>query len=163
MNKQLKKIYLLMAAVLLVGASGCKKNGDSEEGDTATAFADKKWVVQRMELTPAIDLDGDGHADSDMMAFSDPCRLDDITVFKSDGNIVVNEGSLRCDEDDAQEYISGTWSYDRGSKKLTISEEGEEASEVEVLETTDQRLRVKQSTRTEDGTVYSVTITFKRT
>ena len=162
MNKQLKKIYLLMSVVLLAGASACKKNGADEGGDTSTAFAGKKWTVQRMELTPAIDLDGDGHADSDMMAFSEPCRLDDITIFKSDGSIVVNEGNLRCEEDDAQEYVSGTWSYDSSSKQLTISERGEEPSVVEVLEANDQQLRLKQSTQTGDGTVFSVTITFKR-
>ncbi len=163
MNKQSKVTYLLLATTLLIiGASACKKSENGGSGGSSADFAGKRWVVQSMVLSPAFDLDGDGQPDNDMMAFTEPCELDNVTVFRKDGKVVIDQGALRCDEEADQEQVTGTWVYDTDSKQLTISENGEEPSVMEVVETTDQRLKVKQSATVEGGVVYSVIITFRK-
>ncbi|WP_345232554.1 DUF5004 domain-containing protein [Olivibacter ginsenosidimutans] len=157
------KKYPLIMMISLIAFAACKKDKDNEDGEPAkTGFVDKKWVLESMTINPAIDLNGDGTAETDMMDFSDPCVLDDITTFRKDGKTVLNDGKLRCNEENPQERVTGTWSYDEATKQLTTQETGESPSTVQVVKIDDQHLVLKQEMTTDDGTVYTITVTLKK-
>lgn len=83
------------------------------------AFADKYWVMESSSITPAIDLDMDGKADTDIRVMMEDCERDDAEMFKSGGKILKHDGNKRCDEEEEQVTESGTWTYDANTKQLT--------------------------------------------
>lgn len=82
-------------------------------------FADKYWILESSTITPAIDLDMDGKADTDIRVMLEDCERDDAEMFKSGGKIMKHDGKDRCDEEEEEVTESGTWTYDAATKQLT--------------------------------------------
>jgi len=83
-------------------------------------FGTHFWVVTSSTVHPAIDIDGDGNPDTDLLIVVPDCELDDADRYQSDGTILTDYGRHSCDEEQEQQEESGIWSYDSGSKTLTM-------------------------------------------
>lgn len=96
---------LVMAMVLLIGAS-CQKSGENSSNSSKSKtqlLTQKTWKIVAHTVSPAVDLNGDGTADSDVFAtLYESCNKDDIYSFKTDGTGTVDEGPTKCDDADPQ-------------------------------------------------------------
>jgi hypothetical protein len=78
------------------------------------------WVVTSSTVHPAIDIDRDGNPDTNLLTVVPDCELDDADRYQSDGTILTDYGKHTCDEEQEPQAESGIWSYDPGSKMLTM-------------------------------------------
>ncbi|SEM75437.1 hypothetical protein SAMN05216436_10788 [bacterium A37T11] len=157
-SKQSVHLYL---AICLAGAA-CSKFNDKKEESNDTGFKDKKWIIDKAQVSPALDLDGDGQKETDIKSTYNECDLDDYTVYKGDGNMVNNTGSIKCEANEPQEEITGIWSYNESTHKLTMTETGEDPAIMDVVSSTSNQLFLSYPITQADGTVYTITITFKK-
>ncbi|MBO9635499.1 MAG: hypothetical protein J7578_20510 [Chitinophagaceae bacterium] len=99
-------------------------------GVTQTAFADKYWVLESSVVEPAIDLNMDGKADTDIRVMLEKCELDDAEMFKSDGKLLKDFGSSKCDEEETNGKEVGNWKFDPATKQITSKHDDTEKPQV---------------------------------
>lgn len=118
------------------------------------SFVNKGWQMTAITPESAIDFNGDGTIDSDLMPFLRPATMKPIR-FEQNGRFgFVNESR------DAP--MSGTWTYQEATKTLTIADASDPASGSEwaVIESSVETLRVKTKI-TEDGKTHNAVIIWK--
>lgn len=107
MMKKINLLVLIMSALAVF--SGCKK--DSTEVDKASLITGKSWKLTAYT---------EGGKD-ELHSTYDDCELDDIATYFAGGKLVMNQGTIKCNNNDPQtEDLK--WSID--GDKLTISQEG---------------------------------------
>lgn len=99
-------------------------------GITQTAFADKYWVLESSVVEPAIDLNMDGKADTDIRVMLEKCDLDDAEMFKSDGKLLKDFGASKCDEEETNGKEVGNWKFDPATKQITSKHDDTEKPQV---------------------------------
>jgi len=155
---------VLFALLVVAGLASCKKDGENINPDLIDnnpAFVGKKWQLSSFILDPAIDLDGDGTPDPDLLEYLPACSKDDIIIFKADGKMGGEPGVL-CDDETPGGSGSGSWTYDKNSKILKIigSDGPTDVDELQVVEMSASTLKAKVEV-TEEGTTLTAYMTFK--
>jgi hypothetical protein len=124
------------------------------------AFEDKYWQLVTITVSPAVDLDLDGTPDTDMRILLEDCDKDDAEMFSSHHKILKHTGTIKCDEEQADEVESGTWEYEPASKKLTTRRQGADPQTLTVAGVTSNRLVLHYTLTAKDGD-HLVTAIFK--
>ncbi|HEY0176273.1 MAG TPA: lipocalin family protein [Pedobacter sp.] len=101
---------VFMIAILCIAS--CKKKFGTIDDQQPGALLGKNW-----KLT-AYTMDGIDSYD----ATYDDCEQDNIQTFLANGTYKVDEGPLKCNEDDPQLYDAGSWEIKNNT--ITFSEEG---------------------------------------
>ncbi|QJW88318.1 hypothetical protein HNV11_02480 [Spirosoma taeanense] len=164
--KRFTPFILAVTAAMMLTTSACKKTNDIVKPDGATtgtqAFVGKRLILSAFTMSPAVDFDGDGKVDPDLMAFMQECDKDNTIVFEKGGRLSGDNGALRCDDDEPATGSAGTWSYDEQTKILRIidAEDKTDISEWHVLEASAKTLKVEVSV-VEDGVSLKATMTWK--
>jgi hypothetical protein len=122
LEKKIMNHALSLVTALSILSTSILSLGKSESRDTelqsSSPFGAHFWVVSSSTVHPAFDIDG--KPDTDLLIVVPVCELDDADHYQSDGTILTDYGRHRCDEEQEQQEESGTWSYDSGSKILTM-------------------------------------------
>jgi hypothetical protein len=163
----MKKFFTLalLGGLLLGGFSSCKKDNNEPNpgtGGGTPSFVGKNWVVQSILLDPAIDLDGDGKPDSDMVPFLDDCNRDDSVVFQADGKMMEDHGAVLCDDDNNVKLKhTHNWTYDATSRKISLADPTtpSEVSTWDVLDLSSSTLNVRATILPEDGKTGAIKAT----
>lgn len=116
-KKTVHVITLLAIGTMLSAASWPNNPTSTAEG---VPFGDRYWVLTSTTIHPALDVDMDGEPDTDLTILQEPCERDDASKYRSDGVILTDHGSVRCDEEEEREEETGTWSYDASTKTVTM-------------------------------------------
>lgn len=160
------RLFIPVLAVALLVSLVAFKNAAApvKPGKSAFAFAAKSLVMTSFQLEPAIDLDGDGKLDQDLMDFLRPCERDNVLVFEKSGKISTNNGRLTCvdGQADPSAIKSGSWFYNEATKTIRIVKGTDKAnvSEWKVLEVTAEGMKVEMP-RTEGTKSCRAIITWK--
>ncbi len=128
----LSSLKVACLGLLLLTAS-CKKDTDAVTPDPGSgtptlAVAGKNLRMVALTTDPAMDFDGDGKVDSNLLSFLPDCALDNTIKFETGGKISGSEGAKVCPADgessptDIQE---GTWSYDAKTAILRLTTGGD--------------------------------------
>jgi hypothetical protein len=150
-------IYLLiMMAVLLPLACTPLAANDSKQ---PASFTNRSWKLQSLTVAPAVDWNLDGKKETDILATMENCEKDDLLLLRNDNTILRNAGKLKCDEDDEQEKKTGSWSYDKASKRLTITEDND-TQVLTVVESSSNRLVVTFTWKATNGTPHKMTAVY---
>ncbi len=162
--KKLNAFIVASVAILTLTLSGCKKNEneiDPIDGGTP-AFVGKRMVLSSFIMDPAVDLDGDGKVDPDLMAFLEDCEKDNIVIFEKGGKLSGENGAKRCDDDELSEGNAGTWTYNEQTKILRIvdADDKSDISEWKVIEASSKILKAQVEVE-EDGFVLKAVMTWK--
>lgn len=157
MKNYFKILSLLSIATLLVVTS-CKKEEDTKSlSDYLTAG---NWKVTAMTINPGIDIEGIVITDFYSLMMEN-CSKDDFMKFNSNGTLIEDEGSLKCDPEDPQTETSN-WTLNEDTRILTITYSGGD-SETITLVSINETTFVASTTMTEDfnsGPIeYTMTIT----
>ncbi|AXE17900.1 hypothetical protein DR864_09230 [Runella rosea] len=150
-------------AILLMTVSGCKKNDiEVEPGANGLPFVGKRLMLSSFIMDPAVDFDGDGKLDPDLMFLLRDCDKDNIIIFEKGGQLGGENGAKRCDDDGPTEGNAGAWTYDEKTKMLRIvdADDKNEISEWKVVEASSKLLKVEIEEE-EDGEPVKIVMTWK--
>ena len=111
----MKKIFFLTAIMICIITIGCNK----DDVDTAASKKDL-LTAGSWKLTAVVsDDDGDGtYETNDFINFLD-CFTDNYYIFKTNGELEMNEGTTKCDPADPQTDI-GSWELTNNETTLII-------------------------------------------
>lgn len=146
--------FMLAAmAALVLTTSSCKKGDDGVQptDNTATpAFVGKNLVMTSFQVNPAIDLDGDGKLDTDLMVFLRACDKDNTLIFEKNGTLSGSNGQLSCADDEAADPSAvkpSHWTYNEQTKIIRIVKDSDatDISEWKVLEASTTGLKAEVS------------------
>jgi hypothetical protein len=126
---RVKALFLIFSFTLILVS--CSKDKD-KNADKTKSLTSGNWKITAMTSTPAMDWDGDGDDETDMMGAFETCELDDYVTFKADGTGDSNQGASKCDPSDPQSSPF-EWSFEDNESKLII--DGEEYVIVELTGT----------------------------
>ncbi|MBD2699546.1 hypothetical protein IC229_02785 [Spirosoma sp. BT702] len=108
-------VYGITIVIILI-TSSCKKENDPLP--TSQSFVGKTYQIVSFTLNPALDLDNDGIADTDLTLLFSDCRKDDTVTFETGGKILTGFGTSKCTGDDTSDRNGGTWTYDQSRNVL---------------------------------------------
>lgn len=145
-------LMLAVAAAVTLTTSSCKKGDEAVQPtpvDNTPAFVGKNLVMTSFQLNPAIDMDGDGKVDSDLMVFLRDCDKDNTIVFEKNGKLSGGNGQLSCSDDDADPSAvkPSHWTYNAQTKTIQIVKDDDpsDASEWKVVDASASGLKVEIS------------------
>ncbi len=152
-----KYVTLFLLGGMLLSGVSCKKDSNESAPDTgsnAPVFVGKRWAVESILIQPAIDLDGDGKPDPDLVPLMDACNQDDSVVFQADGKVIEDHGTALCDDDNnAKTKHAYNWTYNAAAKKINLADATNPADVTtwEVLEASNSTLKVHVTILPDDG------------
>ena len=135
------KGFIIAATALLLATAGCSsndkdsKNGSASDGPPSKVelLTDKKWKPTEATVEPGLDMNGDGTANTELVASGEipPCKMDDIEEYDADGTYTSDQGATKCSESaDQTETIK--WAFNADSTEI-ISNPGENETRVKRL------------------------------
>ncbi|HVZ38448.1 MAG TPA: lipocalin family protein [Candidatus Kapabacteria bacterium] len=143
------------------GSSGAKSGSPAASGPgiKAKLLVDKTWKVTEVTSDPAVDLNGDGKANTDLIASGEipECQLDDTDVYHSDGTFEADHGALKCSPQERAKDV-GRWSFNADSTVISTSLGGRESG-LHVLELTGTTLKESVNISKENRN-YTFVVTF---
>jgi hypothetical protein len=156
---------------LLVFTASCKKDPDaitpdqgSGGGGSSLAVAGKNLRMVALATDPAMDFDGDGKVDNNLLAFMPECALDNTINFQTNGKISGSEGGKVCPNDggdpDPTDIKEGTWTYEPKTQILRITTGGD-ATDWKVLSATGSTLKVSLAMDSDEGDKMSLIMTWQ--
>lgn len=162
----MRSLYLqwrpgLILAMVLLAVAACQKSGENS-GNTSKSktqlLTQKTWKIVAHTVNPAVDLNGDGTADSDVFAtVYEACNKDDIYSFKSDGTGLVDEGPTKCTDSDPQSTAL-EWLF-KSSETVIQIKQGLVSLDFNVVELSESTLKVSYTQS--NGTItVTQTITY---
>lgn len=150
MKKNLFAIFSL-AVLVFVGAGCGKKNDDAPV--TKTSLISRTWLLTGLTVSPAI------FGQTNLLAGSSACELDDITVFTSAGTYTGEEGATKCSPSDPQVYERGNWRFLNNETQLEMRETGGTPNVLNISELTAARM-VATFSENFGGVNYTYTATY---
>lgn len=116
------KPALVFVGCLLLALSACKKqNNDAIDTSTASVNASllvttKPWIIALNDSNPATNPKGG----SVTYAPISSCYMDDAYTFRSDGTMLVDNGTVHCD---GSETATSTFNYsiDKTNNTITVN------------------------------------------
>lgn len=155
----MKKITNLFAITILLsglmGLIGCKKDSKTD------LLTDHSWKITASTVTPGIEDPFTGNLVTNLYdwAFISPdCVKDDFYTFKTDGNMILDEGATKCDATDPQTTTS-TWAFNNSETIITVTDSDGDATDVTLTELTEDKMVITY-TEAIDNVVYTFTQTY---
>jgi len=155
MTQFTKKAAMVILSVAVM--AGCKKDDNKSKSKTEL-LTSGSWKQTSVYFSPAVDFDGDGHEENEVINLYPPCSKDDLLTFKTNGTAVSDEGASKCDPSDPQVIETTNWKFSDDETKILIGNPGEEEA-AQLLELSASVLKVKV-TIVESGVTYTQTLTF---
>lgn len=119
------RILPLIALAGLITFSSCEKEESDPEPTMSEKLTGNNWSLSAYNVEPAIDADGDGTQENNLMPYLGACNLDDFWNFVASGAYTFEEGASKCDPNDPQIIESGTWLWNSDNTRLVINSGGQ--------------------------------------
>ncbi|MVM41975.1 hypothetical protein GO730_37170 [Spirosoma sp. HMF3257] len=161
--------FLFLSAVLLgllFTTTAFTVNSDSltpgNHNPTKPSFVGARWQMSSFKLSPAIDYDGDGKPDADLLPFMAACDRDNSIVFAPSGKLILSDEAVRCDHKLDGKGKPGFWSYDPATQTIQLinNDKAGSKSSWEVVEASSNVLTIK-TTVTESGKTSNIIMSWK--
>lgn len=143
--------------------SSCKKDSDSDPDPAPTKkdmLVGNNWVLIGYSISPAIDFDGDGTQENNLIPYFDACNLDDFIDMKSDNTYTNEEGPSKCDPNDPQVYETGVWGFNSDETIVIFTPAGGAGAYEYNISSLTSAQWVATDTFVDNGVTYTVTLTF---
>ncbi|MEO0042754.1 MAG: hypothetical protein RL329_2202 [Bacteroidota bacterium] len=149
-------IVLSIFTVFVLFAVSCKKEKEKTKTELLTA---KTWVLTSLTVNPGIYNAPDKPLITDLFTQQVACENDNITTYNVNGKYSIDEGALKCDAQDEQNYENGSWSFNTGETELTTASASGINSTYTLLDLNATTLKANVS-ETLQGVKYTLTYTF---
>jgi hypothetical protein len=142
---------------LVLFLSACSKKDDIVSTKTPMEFiTNGKWYISAFTSSVPVDLNGNGILITNLLTSMSACEKDNYLVFKSNLEVLFNEGLTKCSPNDPQEDTED-WKFLNGEKEIEMS--GEPYT---IVELTASALVIKEKNSQVTGGVRHVnTISFR--
>jgi len=111
------------------------------------------------DVQPAIDFDGNGTQETDLIPFLLACGLDDFVDYNTDNTYTKEEGPSKCDPNDPEVFESGSWTFNSDQTRIVHTPAGAVPYELEIVSVSTSKLIVEE-TQVLDGVTYTVTLEY---
>lgn len=155
MTQFTKKAAFILLSVAVM--TGCKKDDNKSKSKTEL-LTSGSWKQTSIYFSPAVDWNGDGQTENEVINLYQPCDRDDLMTFKTNGTVVSDEGASKCDPSGPQIIETTNWKFSDNETKIMLGDPGQEES-AQLLELSASVLKVK-ITAVEGGVTYTETLTF---
>ena len=115
----MKKVILISLSIMALSFYSCKEDSETPEiPKTKTELlCASAWKYFSATITPGIEING--VMTNNLFEGADPCDLDDLEIYKSDGTGSFDDGPTKCDPSDPQSDPF-TWKFNTTETTLTI-------------------------------------------
>lgn len=103
--------YLTLIALIILTLSSCKKNSENSLNTLTT----KTWKRALNDKNTSTNPKG-----TTLYNAVQNCEKDDTSKFGSDGNLILNRGTDKCDPNETQ-TVTQIYTIDRATKELIIN------------------------------------------
>jgi hypothetical protein len=141
------KNFLPLCLGLVLFATTISCNKEKKELTKTEMLTSGQWHISAFTVSPAMDFDGDGIAESDVYAIYSSCDKDNYFIFRKDGKVEVNQGPTKCDLGDPQSELKD-WSFANNETEIII--DGDRCT---IKELTESRFNITQPISTSTGDV----------
>ncbi|WP_127124399.1 lipocalin family protein [Pseudoflavitalea rhizosphaerae] len=155
----MKTSQTFLALTILISASIA--TAFTIPADQKAPFADKYWILESSVVSPAIDLNMDGKADTDIRVMLEDCEKDDAEMYKTGGTVMKHEGASKCDEEEETVTESGNWKYNAGTKQLTVKHHDTDKPQTMTVKEVSGNKMVVTTTFTSGKGKHNVTAVYK--
>lgn len=153
MRQFTKKAALIILTVAVL--AGCKKDDNNNTSASKTQLLTaSSWKLTSEYFDIALDINGDGRSENEVINALPSCFTDNLMSFKADGTVTRDEGATKCYPSDPQVIETTNWKFADNETKIMIGEPGYE-DEGHLLELSSSVLKIKLGD-TGDG----ITLTF---
>lgn len=112
-------IRLIILFVALVCVRGmCTKNEETAGKSRTDLISSGNWYFSAYTADPAIDYDGDGTKETDLLSVMPQCHKDNYYLFRADGTGEFNYGVQKCAND--PQSIPYKWSFIENESKIKL-------------------------------------------
>lgn len=154
------KTRILILGLLIALVASCKKDSENSPAGGGPAFVGKRLQLTSIIMDPAVDLNGDGKPDPEMIGILDDCVRDNVLIFKSGGTFSGEEGPKVCPGTvDPVVEQGATWSYNESTKTIRLTNPDKTYEDWKVVESNNQRLKIEYS-ETDGGETVKLTMTW---
>src|SRR3954468_20177940 len=126
MKRNFLNILILLALVSTI--SSCHNNDEAKPSKTSLLTA-KSWVISKFEF-----------GGNDLTSEMDDCDTDDSILFKANGTLIQDVGTIKCD--DTEVNSGGTWKFKTNETIITIHPDGEDMLDWKILELTSSTFKL---------------------
>jgi hypothetical protein len=137
------KVFATALMGLLIVSAGCQKDDDNKTPTKTDQLTAKPWKYS----TAGVDANNDGTIDTPLPSNTfEPCELDNLYTFKSDGTGTADEGPLKCEDTDPQTSSFG-WSLSSDQSQIIFTGGGVQGIDgaVKLITLNDSKLAMSQS------------------
>ncbi len=149
-------LYFLIPIVLF---TACKKEDKAEPQPSRIQLLTDNYWKQTAAVWISSERPG---IIEDLYTSMEECNKDDLTRFAVDGTVMIDEGALRCEVNDPQTYVAGTWVFNSDQSIITLtdnSSSGPEVINLYIEELTQTSLKVRITEEVEDK-IYTQKLTY---
>ena len=160
----MKNFLLPLCSVLALSFAftACKK--DKEEPKPAPTKTElltgKNWNLKGFTVNPGVDYFGNGTLITDIYAQSPSTDKDDLERFDTPNAYKYDEGPTKAAG--AVQTITGTWTFSTDEKVVTVTPQGSAPSSYEIMELTENNLKVKYTQVATSGITYTYERSYAR-
>jgi hypothetical protein len=157
------KIVLLFIGSAIAFAACKKKDNSTNTTPTKTPrenLTEGKWQLTSMPMEYTIS--GFGGQSWNQYDSMEACEKDNFSLFMTSGKVWADEGATKCNTSDPQIDSTGTWTLNTDNTKMTFSDMGSNAFEVQELTSTSLKLYLKVDSSYSAGG-FPITVSSKTT
>ncbi len=114
--KKITHYFLVLSGIIgLATLSSCSEEPITPKTKTEL-LTSSGWKLKEFTVNPGIDIGG--VIITDFLTQFDPCDLDDVNIYKTGGQGIIDEGPTKCDPSDPQ-TTTFTWVFNPDETKIT--------------------------------------------
>lgn len=152
-------------ALSVLTFSSCKKDKDEEVATPTPTpptktelLTGKNWKETALTVNPAIEV-SPGVFVTDYYAQLQPCGVDDITLFKTNGTYLA-DAKVLCGTEPAT--TTGTWTFNTDQTKITLDAGTANSQDMTILQLDASTLKGTINVDLGTGVIYTFTVTYTK-
>jgi hypothetical protein len=120
---RIRQYFLILISIFVF--CSCSKEGESDSPtqDPVTNLVDKYFIMTDAVSNPAYPM-GNGTTSADLYNdwYKSPCVHDDLRMFKSNGDVIFDNGTTKCDPTEPQSVVGSKWNFIENNTRLVLTQ-----------------------------------------
>lgn len=126
---------LVALFLMLLSISAWSKDEEEMEAPAPTRsemLTGRNWSITAYSVEPAVDADGNGTQENNLMPYLPACVTDDFTDLNANQSYTAEEGDSKCEPNDPEVFETGDWSFNSAETLVVFSPDGQASYELSI-------------------------------
>lgn len=159
------KTALFGLLLLTASCTDKDKNVITPEEGSSLACVGKNLRLTGLAFNPAMDIDGDGKVDTDLLKYLPACSRDNTINFEKSGKLSGSEGASVCPRDDENPVSvePSTWTYNAQTRivRIVVNGDATDVSEWKVIDVSANLIKAAIVTESANGDKLDMIMTWQ--